>query len=53
MTFETEANQGGTSYRYREITQTMPDGSQHYRNLVPMPDGGEFEIIRSVYRRRS
>ncbi len=53
MTFVTEATHGGRTIRYREITQTLPDGTQVYRNLVPTPDGGEFEMIRSVYRRRA
>ncbi|HET7903919.1 MAG TPA: DUF1579 family protein [Candidatus Eisenbacteria bacterium] len=53
MTFETEATHGGRPFRYREITQAMPDGTQVYRNLVPLPTGEEFEMIRSVYRRRS
>ena len=53
MTFVTEAAHGGRTIRYREITQTLPDGTQVYRNLVPTPDGGEFEMIRSVYRRRA
>lgn len=53
MTFETEATHGGRTIRYREITETRPDGSQVYRNLVPTPDGGEFEMIRMVYTKRT
>jgi hypothetical protein len=53
MTFETETSHGGRPFRYREVTQTMPDGSQVYRNLVPLPNGEEFEMIRTVYRRRA
>jgi hypothetical protein len=51
MTFVTEVTQGDKSFCYREITQTLEDGTQVYRNLVPSP-GGEFEMIRAVYRRR-
>jgi hypothetical protein len=52
MTYLTEATHGGGTIRYRELTQTVEDGVLLYRNLVPMPDGGEFEMIRTVYRRR-
>jgi len=52
MTFHVEVTHGGQKVRYREETQTQPDGSLVYRNLVPTPDGGEFEMIRTVYRRR-
>lgn len=33
-------------------TKTQPDGSLVNRNLVPTPAGGEFEMIRTTYRRR-
>ncbi len=52
MTFVTESLHGGRTIRCREITETVADGTQIYRNLVPTPDGGEFELIRIVYRRR-
>ncbi len=52
MTFHVEVTHGGHVVRYREVTQTLPDGSRVYRNLVPAPDGGEFEMIRTTYRRR-
>ncbi len=52
MTFVTEARHEGRTLRYREITETHDDGSQTYRNLVPMPDGTEHEMIRTIYRRR-
>ena len=52
MTFNVEVTHGGQKVRYREETQTQPDGSQVYRNFVPTPDGGEFEMIRTTYRRR-
>jgi hypothetical protein len=51
MTFETETVHEGRVIRYREVTQTQPDGTRLYRNLVPHPEGGEHEMIRAVYRR--
>ena len=53
MTFHVEVTHGGQKVRYREETQTLPDGSQVYRNFVPAPGEGEFEMIRTVYRRRN
>jgi hypothetical protein len=53
MTYVTEADRGGSTFRYREITQAQDDGSLLYRNLMPAPGGGEFEMVRIVYRRRS
>jgi hypothetical protein len=53
MTFQSEATHQGQTVRYTETTQAIEDGTQVYRNLVPTPDGGHFEMIRSVYRRRS
>jgi hypothetical protein len=53
MTFHVEVTHGGQKVRYREETQTQPDGSQVYRNLVPTPDGADFEMIRTTLRRRS
>ncbi len=52
MTFHVEAAHGGQKVRYREETQTQPDGTQVYRHFLPTPDGGEFEMIRTLYRRR-
>lgn len=52
MTFHVEVTHAGQLVRYREETTTLPDGSQIYRNLVPTPDSAEFEMIRTVYRRR-
>ena len=53
MSYDVEVTHGGQKIRYRELTQTQPDGSQVYRNLVPMPEGGEFEMIRTTYRKRT
>ena len=52
MTFHVEVSHAGQTVRYREETRTLPDGSLVYRNLVPTPGGGEFEMIRTTYRRR-
>lgn len=52
MTFETETKHGDRVIRYREITETLADGSQVYRNVFATPDG-EHEMIRTIYRRKS
>ena len=52
MTYVTEAERDGGTFRYREITQSLDDGTLLYRNLMPAPGGGEFEMIRIVSRRR-
>ena len=52
MTYEVEAWSRGLTIRYREHTEHRADGSQLYRNVVLGPDGGEFEMIHTVYRRR-
>ena len=53
MTFDLEVSHGGRTIRYREIVETRDPNTQIYRNLVPTPDGGEFEMIRTTYRRRA
>ncbi len=53
MTYHVEVTHEGKTVRYREETRTLPDGSQVYRNLLPTPDGGEFEMIRTTYRKRA
>jgi hypothetical protein len=52
MTLVTEATSQGRVVRYREITQLRDDGTQLYSNLMPLPDGGEFEMLRAIHRRR-
>jgi hypothetical protein len=52
MTFTTRATNRDQEIRYREVTETRPDGSQIYRNLMPTPDGGDYEMLRILYRRR-
>lgn len=51
MSFVTEVDHNGHVFRYREITETMADGSQVYHHLMPAPDGAEFEMIRCTYRK--
>ena len=53
MTFVTTGTHGGKPIRYREVTESKSDGTQVYRNLIPMQNGQEFEMIRAVYRRKS
>lgn len=53
MTFLMHGTHQGRNFRYREVTQLLEDGVQLHTNLVPTPDGGEFEMIRATYRRRS
>lgn len=53
MTFEVAVVHGGKEVRYREITETRPDGSQLYRHFTAGPDGNQFEMIRSIQRRRT
>ncbi|HKA70008.1 MAG TPA: DUF1579 family protein [Actinomycetes bacterium] len=53
MTYEVEAWNAGQVIRYREQTERVSDDTHVYRNLLPTPDGGEFEMIRTVYRRRT
>ena len=48
----TEVVHQGRIVRYREQRQLLDDRTQLYRNLVPMPDGSELEIVRSIHKRR-
>lgn len=52
MTYHVEAWHDGQTVRYREVTEHRADGSQVYRNLLAMPDGSEFQMMRTVYHRR-
>lgn len=52
LTFVTTAAHGSGTIRYRETIETIEEGVQVYKNIVPLPDGGEFEMIRTLYRRR-
>jgi hypothetical protein len=53
MAYDFQTTSQGQLVRYRETYQRMKDGTRLYRNLVPLPDGTEFEVIRVTYRRRA
>jgi hypothetical protein len=53
MTYEVEVQHGARTLRYREVTTTLDDGSQIYTHTVPLPSGGEHELMRITYRRRT
>jgi Protein of unknown function (DUF1579) len=53
MTYDFEVEVHGETVRYREVTRALDDGTHEYRNLRPMPDGTEHEVIRATYRRRT
>ncbi len=53
MTFHVKVAHGDQTICYREEVESRPDGSRLYRNIVPTPDGGEFEMIRTTYRKRA
>jgi hypothetical protein len=38
--------------RWTDVTETVGDGEQIFRTLIPMPDGSSFEMMRARYRRR-
>lgn len=52
MTYITTAELPGRTIRYREVMEGREDGSVVYRNFMPKPGGGEFEMIHIVSRRR-
>ena len=52
MTFVTTGTHGDKPIRYREVTESREDGTRLYRNLIPMPNGDEFEMIRAVHTRK-
>jgi Protein of unknown function (DUF1579) len=52
MTYLVEVDHGGRVVRYREVTRTVDDDTRIYSNLVPVPGGGEHEVMRITYRRR-
>jgi hypothetical protein len=42
----------GTVLRWREITEKPDADTQIFRQIFAMPDGGGFEMMKVVYRRR-
>ena len=52
MTYEWKAAMpDGRSMAWRETTKRVSADEQLFRVLFPLPDGGEFEMMRVVYRR--
>jgi hypothetical protein len=52
MTFLWNATRpNGEAVSWRETTQMTSDTEQLFRSLFPLPDGGEFEMIRATYRK--
>ena len=53
LTMSTEATgPGGKPMRWRELTTTVDADTLRWRQLVPMPDGSEHEMMIVTYRRR-
>ena len=53
MTFRWSASvPDGRTMTWIDVTETIRDGEQIFRTLVPMPDGSSFEMMRAHYRRR-
>jgi hypothetical protein len=54
MTYVTEATLAdGRTLRWREETERTDDDTRRFRQLFPGPDGGDFEMMTVVYRRRT
>ena len=52
MTYSWSAKMpNGQTMAWRETSQLVSDTEQVFRVLLPLPDGGEFEMMRAVYRR--
>ncbi len=52
MTFRWTATMpNGQAMSWRETTQTISDTEQRFSSFFPLPDGGEFEMIRATYRK--
>jgi hypothetical protein len=53
MTYEGQiARSDGTVVRWREITEKPNRDTQIFRQAFPAPRGGDFEMMKVVYRRR-
>ncbi len=51
-TYEFTTTHGDKTVRYRETIERPDKDTRVYRNLVPGPDGTEFEMIHVAYKRR-
>jgi len=45
------AGPNGQTMAWRETSEVIFDHEQIFRVLLPQPDGGEFEMMRAVYRK--
>jgi hypothetical protein len=53
MTFVGEARKpDGSALRWREVTETVDPDTQIFRSFMPLPSGGEFEMMTVTYKRR-
>jgi hypothetical protein len=41
----------GQAMTWKETSEALSDNEQVFRVLFPQPDGGEFEMMRAVYRK--
>jgi Protein of unknown function (DUF1579) len=53
MTYHWEATVGGRTMRWREVTEKGQAGVLVFRQFMPLPGGGEYEMITTTYRRRT
>ncbi len=52
MTYAWKATMpNGQAMSWKETSQLISDTEQLFRVLFPLPDGGEFEMMRAVYRK--
>ncbi len=52
MTYAWKATMpSGQAMSWKETSQLVSDTEQLFRVLFPLPDGGEFEMMRATYRR--
>jgi hypothetical protein len=52
MTYDVEVQHRGRTIRYREVTEAIDADTRVYTHRVPLPSGGEHEMMRITYRRR-
>ena len=52
MTFVIEAELPHGPMRWRETTETRDADTQVFRSFMPLPGGGEHEVMTVTYRRR-
>ena len=52
LALSSEIKMAGRTLRWREVTETKDPDTQVFRSFMPVPEGGEFEMITVTYRRR-